>query len=259
MTSKAVQAAEAEGLQRFDPFSLMDALDDEAILRELEGIATETLVYTIRDKSGKELTGLSKGGTDEACNVLAHQREVIREEELHYTVQLESGEALFTVRAARYVVAKDGREVKLDQVFGVKRQPLWYDGRQAAGPRVLNPHWYEQGAMKAARNARARLVPANVKAEIIARAKQTKRARVVDAPVPDRPAPAAPAPAGPPPAAPAKPADPADSTWKGRRLGDYATEELLAMQREMAAARKPEKFTRVLDAIETVLAGRQGA
>src|SRR5947207_1327549 len=150
MTSKAVQAAEAEGLQRFDPFSLMDALDDEAILRELEG-------------------------------------------------------------------------------------------------------------MKGARNARARLVPANVKAEIIARAKQTKRARVVDAPVPDRPAPAAPAPAGPPPAAPAKPADPADSTWKGRRLGDYATEELLAMQREMAAARKPEKFTRVLDAIETVLAGRQGA
>src|SRR5204862_305827 len=83
-------------------------------------------------------------------------------------------------RAARYVVAKDGREVKLDQVFGVKRQPVWYDGRQAAGPRVLNPHWYEQGAMKAARNARARLVPANVKAEIIARAKQTKRARVVD-------------------------------------------------------------------------------
>ena len=39
------------------------------------------------------------------------------------------------------------------------------------GPQ-LNPHWYEHGAMKAARNARFRLIPGNVRAQVIATARQ---------------------------------------------------------------------------------------
>ena len=47
----------------------------------------------------------------------------------------------------------------------MKRQPLYYKAGK------LNPHWYEQGAMKAARNARFRLIPAQVRAHVIAAAR----------------------------------------------------------------------------------------
>jgi hypothetical protein len=47
--------------------------------------------------------------------------------------------------------------------------------------RQLNPHWYEHGAMKAARNARFRLIPGNVRAQVIATARVSGRTRVVEA------------------------------------------------------------------------------
>ena len=47
--------------------------------------------------------------------------------------------------------------------------------------RQLNPHWYEAGAMKAARNARFRLIPGSVRAQVIAAARQAGQARVVEA------------------------------------------------------------------------------
>ena len=47
--------------------------------------------------------------------------------------------------------------------------------------RQLNPHWYEAGAMKAARNARFRLIPGNVRAQVIGAARQSGQARVVEA------------------------------------------------------------------------------
>jgi hypothetical protein len=47
--------------------------------------------------------------------------------------------------------------------------------------RQLNPHWYEHGAMKAARNARFRLIPGNVRAQVVATARQSGQTRVVDA------------------------------------------------------------------------------
>ena len=46
--------------------------------------------------------------------------------------------------------------------------------------RQLNPHWYEAGAMKAARNARFRLIPGNIRAQVIASARQSGQARVVE-------------------------------------------------------------------------------
>jgi hypothetical protein len=134
-------------------------------------------------------------------------------------------------------VSPTGQEVRLDQVIGVKRQPLYYEpaqlqldsrvpskkfkgstyrellgtdeGRDYLGwmaenfgeleirdfvrrilageevvaqrGRQLNPHWYEAGAMKAARNARFRLIPGNVRAQVIASARQRGQARVVEA------------------------------------------------------------------------------
>jgi hypothetical protein len=46
--------------------------------------------------------------------------------------------------------------------------------------RQLNPHWYEHGAMKAARNARFRLIPGTIRAQIMALARDSGQTRVVD-------------------------------------------------------------------------------
>jgi hypothetical protein len=170
---------------------------------------------------------------------LVSQGQVIREEDLHYEVlgEGEDREALFKVKAARFAVSPSGQDVRLDQVIGVKRQPLYNDagqldldskvpskkyrgktyrdllgsdegrdylawmaehfseseirefvrrileGEEVVGRRgrQLNPHWYEHGAMKAARNARFRLIPGNVRAQVIATARQSGRTRMVDA------------------------------------------------------------------------------
>jgi len=227
--------------QPWDPFQLMDRLDEEALRRELEGVAGTDLVYVVKE-GGQEVVGLSKTGVDECCLALVAQGQVIREEDLQYEVvgDGENREALFKVKAARFAVSPAGQEVRLDQVIGVKRQALYYEparleldarvpskkykgrtyrellatdeGRDYLGwmaenfaepairdfvrrilageeingqrERQLNPHWYEAGAMKAARNARFRLIPGNVRAQIIAMARQGGQARVVEVAAP---------------------------------------------------------------------------
>ena len=222
----------------WDPFQLMDRLDEDALRREMEGVASTDLVYVVKE-GGQEVVGLSKTGVDECCMALVSQGQVIREEDLSYDVigEGEDREALFRVKAARFAVSPEGAEVRLDQVIGVKRQALYYepvqldldarvpsrkykgktyrelletaDGREylawmaenfnepeirafvtriLAGEEVvaqrgkqLNPHWYEAGAMKAARNARFRLIPGNVRAQVIAGARQAGQTRVVEA------------------------------------------------------------------------------
>ncbi len=223
--------------QPWDPFQLMDRLDEEALRKELEGVASTDLVYVVKD-GGQEIVGLSKTGVDECCMALVSQGQVIREEDLQYEVigEGEGREALFKVKAARYAVSPAGQEVRLDQVIGVKRQPLYHDSAQleldarvpskkyrgrtyrdllghdegrdylgwmaenfnepeirefvrrildgdeavAQRGRQLNPHWYEHGAMKAARNARFRLIPGNVRAQVVATARASGRTRVVE-------------------------------------------------------------------------------
>jgi hypothetical protein len=213
-------------------------LDEEALRKELEGVAGTDLVYVVKE-GGQEVVGLSKTGVDECCLALVAQGQVIREEDLQYEVigEGEDREALFKVKAARFAVSPAGQEVRLDQVIGVKRQALYYeparldldarvpskkykgrtyrellasdDGRDYLGwmaenfaepairdfvrrilageeisaqrERQLNPHWYEAGAMKAARNARFRLIPGSVRAQIIATAREGGQARVVEA------------------------------------------------------------------------------
>ena len=224
--------------QPWDPFQLMDRLDEEALRKELEGVGVTDLVYVVKE-GGQEVVGLSKTGVDECCMALVSQGQVIREEDLQYEVigEGEAREALFKVKAARFAVSPEGQEVRLDQVIGVKRQPLFFDSAQldldarvpskkyrgrtyrellesdegrdylawmaenfsepairdftrrilsgetatAQRDRQLNPHWYEAGAMKAARNARFRLIPGNVRAQVIASARDAGHARVVEA------------------------------------------------------------------------------
>jgi hypothetical protein len=221
----------------WDPFQLMDRLDEEALQRELDGVPPTHLVYVVKE-GGQEVVGLSKTGVDECCMALVGQGQVIREEDLQHEVlgEGEEREALFKVKAARFAVSPSGQEVRLDQVIGVKRQPLYHEatrldldtrvpskkhkgktyrellasdeGREYLGwvaesfnepeirdfvrrllageevvaqrGRQLNPHWFEAGAMKAARNARFRLIPGTVRAQVIATARQSGQTRVID-------------------------------------------------------------------------------
>jgi hypothetical protein len=236
-TTPHPEEAVVPALQPWDPFQLMDRLDEEALRKELEGVAGTDLVYVVKE-GGQEVVGLSKTGVDECCMALVAQGQVIREEDLQYEVvgEGEDREALFKVKAARFAVSPAGQEVRLDQVIGVKRQALYYEparldldarvpskkykgrtyrellgsdegrdylgwmaenfaepairdfvrrilaGEETSGQRErqLNPHWYEAGAMKAARNARFRLIPGSVRAQIIATARQGGQARVVE-------------------------------------------------------------------------------
>jgi hypothetical protein len=222
----------------WDPFQLMDRMDEEALRKELEGVANTDLVYVVKE-GGQEVVGLSKSGVDECCMALVSQGQVIREEDLHYELigEGEDREALFKVKAARFAVSPEGQDVRLDQVIGVKRQALYYEpaqldldakvpskkyrgktyrellgssegrdylvwmaenfnepeirdfvrrilaGEEIVGQRgrQLNPHWYEHGAMKAARNARFRLIPGNVRAQVIATARISGKTRIVEA------------------------------------------------------------------------------
>ena len=280
----------------WDPFQLMDRLDEEALRKELDGVAGTDLVYVVKE-GGQEVVGLSKTGVDECCMALVSQGQVIREEDLQYEVigEGDEREALFKVKAARFAVSPAGQEVRLDQVIGVKRQPLFFEpaqldldarvpskkhrgrtyrellqsdegrdylawmaehfsepairefarhiltGEEVVGrrERQLNPHWYEAGAMKAARNARFRLIPGNVRAQVIASARDGGNARVVEAgpgslrgvskAAPAQPVPA-PAPAAAATAAPIPPA--AESV---SRAGPYApTEKQIAFYQRLA-------------------------
>lgn len=152
------------------PFRLMDALDDQMIIQELEGRLPEILTYHFAEK-GQEIWGLSKAGVDEAKGELAKQGECIRELEVEFKDN--DNEAFFTVKAGRYVVSKDGREIPLDTAFGFKRQPKKFSSGQ------LNSFWFEQGGIKAARNASMRLIPATIKQAVIEYAKQKGKVKEV--------------------------------------------------------------------------------
>src|SRR6476619_6651037 len=121
----------AQATPAWDPFQLMDRLDEEALRKELDGVASTDLVYVVRE-GGHEVVGLSKTGVDECCMALVSQGQVIREEDLQYEVinEGEEREALFKVKAARFAVSPSGQDVRLDPVIGVKRQPLFFEPAQ---------------------------------------------------------------------------------------------------------------------------------
>ena len=276
MLGPTTEAPAVSPAPQWDPFQLMDRMDEEALRRELDGVAATDLVYVVKE-GGQEVVGLSKTGVDQCCMALVGQGQVIREENLQYELigEGDDREALFKVKAARFAVSAEGQEVRLDQVIGVKRQPLYYEpaqldldsrvpskkyrgktyrellefaeGRDYLGwmaesfgeseirdfvrrilageevvaqrGRQLNPHWYEAGAMKAARNARFRLIPGSVRAQVIASARQSGLARVVDAQT----------------SAGVTPAPSAERTEAASRVGPYApTEKQVAFYQRLA-------------------------
>ncbi len=172
---------EGNKIVEFDPFRAMDRLDDELFLEEMKGRIVDTWAYSF-PQDGKTVNGLSKVGVDQACREMAKSGEVIREEDVAYQVDpTDKRYVLFKGFASRVAVAKDGKEVFLDRTVGTKRQCVFIVKKEGITDKV-NPFWYEQGAMKALRNARMRLLSEEIKTKIILFAKESKKTREV---VPD--------------------------------------------------------------------------
>jgi len=190
--------------QESDVYAIMDQLDDQQIQAAIESRISPTWVYTFK-ADGRPQTGLSKVGVDACCSQMALGGHVIREGEPQMSLDPTNPEyVLFTCPASRFEIkAEDGREILYDIVSGVKRQ--WIKMRLRDGRIVEDPFWFEKGAMKAARNARSRLIPEKYKEDIIKLAgsvKEKKRDRVYNIKTPAAAASAKSAPAtAPPPAA----------------------------------------------------------
>ena len=105
-----------------------------------------TLDSRVPGKKYKDKTFREILGTDEGRDYLGWMAENFRDDEIRAFVQR----------------ALNGEEARI--------QP----GRR------LNPHWYEHGAMKAARNARFRLIPGKVRASVIEMARRTGAVRTLE-------------------------------------------------------------------------------
>ncbi|MHC1781620.1 MAG: hypothetical protein AB9891_02460 [Anaerolineaceae bacterium] len=157
-----------------DPFEVIDAMDDNLIMEEIKGRIADAWVYHFKDETGREQWGLSKIGVDAACSELARRGEVIRELEIRHEVDPTDAEfILFTAKAGRFAVARDGREVLLDTAFGTKRQSTKTLRRD--GSSTYNNFWFEHGSTKALRNARNRLISEKMRASIITYAREHKK------------------------------------------------------------------------------------
>jgi hypothetical protein len=170
-----------------DPFEVMDAMDDKLIMAEIKGRIVDTWVYHFKDEYGREQWGLSKVGVDAACSELAKRGEVIRELDIKHDLDPTDKEyILFTARAGRYAVARDGKEVLLDTAFGTKRQSIKIHKRD--GSSTYNNFWFEQGATKALRNARNRLISEEMRTSIIAFAREHNKTMNISTsrPAPER-------------------------------------------------------------------------
>ena len=162
----------------WEPFSLMEQLDDEAILAELRGGTLGAYVYSFQ-QDGHEVTGLSKVGVDMAVSQMALKGEVIREDDVKVEWSPDRQEVFFIVKAQRFLVSKDGRELLLQTAMGAKRQEVYMKvhprdrfGRpdMAKWEKVEDPFFFEKGMSKAARNAKRRLIPEDLIVKIVTEA-----------------------------------------------------------------------------------------
>ncbi len=159
------------------PFVMMDAADDALIIAELEGRILETWVYEF-SSGGQKVQGLSKIGIDQATRELAKKGEVLRELEHEYKIDpTDKGYMLFTVKVGRYAISQNGQEILLDTAIGAKRQ--WTKMLRRDGRVAPDPFWFEKGLAKAARNAKHRLIPEEIKSKILAFAKKKGRVQEI--------------------------------------------------------------------------------
>jgi len=156
---------------KLDPYQVMDLLDEQSFIEELKGRVANEWVYSFY-QDGQKVVGLSKVGVDACCREMAKAGEIIREEDVTWEIDpTDSNHVLFKGSATRVAISNDGKEYKLDKAIGTKRQCINVVTRQEGVTNRPNNFWFEHGCMKALRNARARLISEDIRAKVIAIAK----------------------------------------------------------------------------------------
>lgn len=167
--SAPVPPGAKQEIATLDAFQLMDRLDEEQVVGELASRTMpilEKLVYRFKGSDGKMQHGLSKRGVDEAVREMAKAGQCFREMKL--TVK-ESAEAIDAkALVARVLVDEDGRERVLETKFGVKRQEKMVWRGWGANKRLMPDTFvYEKACAKALRNAASRLLPEEIRVNLI--------------------------------------------------------------------------------------------
>ena len=162
-----------------DVFARFDQLDDELIIEELESRVIDTWVYHF-SQEGHEIWGLAKVGIDECAKELGKKGVALRDEELTCDPDPSNPEyMLFKAKVSKVFVSKDGHEAKVESAIGTKRQWIMMR-RKSDGKLMENRFWFEQGSMKALRNAKSRLIPEEIKAKVILNAKKLKKVKTIE-------------------------------------------------------------------------------
>lgn len=165
--------------QGIDIFQRFDELDDKAILSELESRVVDAWVYHFKPKNAPEVWGIGKAGIDGCVMELGKKGIALREEDVKYAVDPTNSQyVLFTAKVSKHFIEKSGAEAMIESAIGTKRQwtrMLLRDGVTV----VADPFWFEKGSIKALRNAKARLIPEDIKAKIITFAKQKGKVKEI--------------------------------------------------------------------------------
>ena len=166
-----------------DIFERFDAIDDKVILKELENQVVDDWVYHFVVE-GKDVWGLGKVGVDACTRKMGEKGVALREDYVNYDVDPTHPEyVLFTASVSKHVVGKAGAEATVESAIGTKRQWIMLRRKiQGVYKIVANKFWFEQGSIKALRNAKSRLIPEDIKTKIITYAKTHKKVREIEPP-----------------------------------------------------------------------------
>lgn len=168
-------------LESQDIFARFEELDDRLILKELENQIVDSWVYHFT-QDGHEIWGLGKVGIDACAKEMGTKGVALREDSVDYKIDPTHPEfVLFTAKVSKHVVAKGGAEAMVESAIGTKRQWIMLK-RRSDGKLVPNKFWFEQGSIKALRNAKSRLIPDDIKTKIITFAKQKKKVIEIEPP-----------------------------------------------------------------------------
>ena len=168
-------------LESQDIFARFEELDDRLILKELENQVVDEWVYHFT-QDGHEIWGLGKVGVDACAKEMGIKGVALREDSIDFEKDPTHPEfMLFTAKVSKHVVGKSGAEAMVESAIGTKRQWIMLK-RRSDGKIVANKFWFEQGSIKALRNAKSRLIPDDIKTKIIAFAKTHKKIKEIEPP-----------------------------------------------------------------------------
>lgn len=163
-----------------DIFERFEQLDDKVIIQLLENQVVDNWVYHFV-QDGKHIWGIGKAGIDGCTKEMGTKGIALREDSVDFVVDPTHPEfVLFTAKVSKHVVDEKGLEATVESAIGTKRQ--WIMLKKRDGKLTSNKFWFEQGSQKALRNAKARLIPDEIKAKILAFAQKKGKVREIEPP-----------------------------------------------------------------------------